>query len=64
VAKDKSLAIDGFRYEFYKTFWDMVGPDLLYLYKEAILLGSLGAIINKGNVKFIPKDGDLEVITN
>lgn len=41
----------------------MVGPNL-HVYNEAIFLGSLGEIINKGNIKFIPKAGYPEVITN
>jgi len=42
----------------------MVGPDLLHVYQEAMLTGSLGDLINKGNIKFIPKPGDPEIITN
>jgi len=64
MAKDKALGIDGFPYEFYKAFWGMVGHDLLHVYKESILLGSQGAIINKGNIKFIQNYGDPKVITN
>lgn len=29
MANDKAHRIDGFPCEFYKEFWDMVGPDLL-----------------------------------
>lgn len=42
----------------------MVGPNLLNVYKEEMDSSSLGTIINKGNVKFIPKVGDHELITN
>lgn len=34
------------------------------MYQEALLVGSLGAIINKGNIKFIPKARDLELISS
>lgn len=64
MANDKALGIDGFPYEFYKEFWDMVGPDLLQVYKEAMVSGSLGPMLNKGNIKFIPKLGDPECITS
>jgi len=39
-------------------------PYVLNVYKEALNYGSLGSFINKGNVKFIPKLGDPEVVTN
>lgn len=62
MANDKAPGLDGFPYEFYKELWDLVGPNLLNFYKEAMINGSLGSIINKRNVKFIPKEGDLEII--
>lgn len=59
----KALGIDGFPYEFYKEIQDKVGPNLLNVYHEALSIGSLGGIINKGNIKLIPKFGNLELIT-
>lgn len=41
-----------------------MGPDLHRVYLEAFHNKSLGNIINKGNIKFIPKSGDLEDICN
>ena len=64
MANDKTPGLDGFPCEFYKTFWDMIGPDLLHVYQEAMHTGSLGALINKGNIKFIPKPSDQKIITN
>lgn len=64
MANDKAPGIDGFPYEFYKEFWDMVGSNLLQVYKEAMVSGSLGPMLNKGNIKFIPKLGDSKYITS
>lgn len=64
-ANDTALGLDGFSYEFYvKAFWDMFNPYLLQVYKKAMMNRSLGSIVNKGNVKFIPKTRDIEIITN
>ena len=42
----------------------MIGSDLLQVYKEALVSGSLGSMLNKGNIKFIPKPEDPKMITN
>ena len=42
----------------------MVGPDLLQVYKEAMVFGSLGPMLNKGNIKFIAKLGYPKCITS
>ena len=60
----KSPGCDGFPYKFYKYLWEHIGPDLQKNYLEAYHSKSLGAIINKGNIKFIPKVGDPEDICN
>lgn len=38
--------------------------DLHKVYLEAMSVGSLGEIINKGNIKLIPNLGDPELIAN
>ena len=55
---DKSPGCDGFPCEFYKHLWEKISPDLHRVYLEAYHSKSLGAIINKGNIKFTPKVGD------
>lgn len=55
MENEKSIGLDGFVYEFYKELWDVVGPYLLYVYRDALSIGSLGEILNKGNIKLIPK---------
>lgn len=62
MAEDKSPGCDGFLCEFHKHLWEHIGPDLHKVYLESYHSKSLGAIINKGNIKFIPKAGDPEDI--
>ena len=64
MADYKSLGCDGFPCEFYKHLWEHIGLDLHKVYLEAYHSKSLGAIINKENIKFIPKDGDPKDIFN
>lgn len=63
MAEGKSPGLYGFPYEFYKSYWEFVGPDLYQVYLEAMRLGSLFPLINKENIEFIPKKGDLRLIT-
>lgn len=64
MADEKASGIDGFPCEFYKACWSFIGLDLHHVYLEALRTGSLGDIINCGNVKLIPKEGDPKCITN
>jgi len=58
MANHKAPGIDGFPLEFYKSLCDCLGKDLHKVYLEAFHSNSLGNLINKGNIKFIPKYGD------
>jgi len=64
MANVKAPRIYGFPSEFYKEFWDMIDPNLLQVYKEDLVFGSLGLMLNKGNIKFIPKLENPKVITH
>ena len=64
MVDDKSLACDGFPCEFYKHLREQIGLDLHKVYLEAYHSKILGAIINKGNIKFIPKARDPKDIYN
>lgn len=55
MVEGKDIGLDGFPCEFYKSYWEFVGPYLHKVYLEALQIGSLGDLINKGNIKFIPK---------
>lgn len=56
--------MDGFLCEFYNKCWDYTRSNLWNINKKVIYIVSLGSIINKGNVKFIPEEGDMKLITN
>lgn len=60
----KYLRLDAFLYQFYKSYWEFVILNLHKLYLKALHIGYLGNLINKGNIKFFPKKGDPELITN
>ena len=60
----KAPTLNGFPCEFYKTYWDLVGLDLYKVYIESFRSSSIGLIINKDNIKFIPKQGYLNTIPN
>ena len=64
MADDKSPRCDGFPYEFYKHLWEKIGSHLHKVYLEAYHSKILGAIINKGNIKFICKASDPMEICN
>ena len=64
MVNDKAPSCDGFPCEFYKAFWEKIDLDLHKVYLEAYYSYSLGSIINKGNIKFIPKAGNPEDICN
>lgn len=46
MADDKTPRCDGFPYEFYKSLWPCVGPNLHKVYLEAFHSHSLGKMIN------------------
>lgn len=62
MVEGKVLGIDGLSSEFYKAYWDFVVLDLYQLYLKSMRLNSLGHLINKGNIKFIHKPRDSEII--
>lgn len=55
MANGKAPWLDGFPYEFYKSCWECVGPYLHKFYLNALHARYLDNLINKGNIKFIPK---------
>ncbi|XP_059076993.1 uncharacterized protein LOC131876187 [Cryptomeria japonica] len=61
---DKAPGPDGLLVEFYKANLNWICSDLLDIYNEALGKGSLGNVINKGTIKFIPKDGDKALVKN
>lgn len=64
LVDDKASGIDDFPCELYKALWDCVGKDLHKVYLEDFHSKPLGNLINKDNIKFIPKTGDVKDIYN
>ena len=64
MGDDKAPGCEGFPCEFYKSLQEGIGPDQHQVYHEAYNIHSLGSIINKGDIKFIPKVDNPEDIYN
>ena len=64
MVNDKAPSCDGFPCEFYKAFREKINLHLHKVYLEAYYSYSLGSIINKENITFIPKAGNPKDICN
>lgn len=64
MVDDKSPRCDECLCEFYKHLWEPIGPDLHNVYLKAYHTKSLRAIVNKRNIKFMPKADDPKDIYN
>ena len=54
----KSPGIDGFPAEFYRKFWDLLGPDLVDVFNFCYDHGSLPQSLRKGAITLLYKKGD------
>ena len=59
-ADNKSPGEDGFTKEFYQTFFDLIGKDLLNSYNDSFHKGSLSISQKRGSITLIPK-GDVNL---
>ena len=59
-ADKKSPGEDGFTKEFYQTFFDLIGKDLLNSYNASFHKGSLSITQKRGSITLIPK-GDVNL---
>lgn len=64
MADGKALRLDGFPCDFYIACQDFLSSYLHKVYVEEVQVGSLRTLINKGNINFILKQGDPELIMN
>ena len=55
-ADKKSPGEDGFTNQFYQTFFDLIGKDLLNSYNDSFHKGSLSITQKRGSITLIPKD--------
>ncbi|CAM2097774.1 unnamed protein product [Caretta caretta] len=56
---NKSPGMDGLTVEFYRVFWDILGPDLVTVWAESLQSGVLPLSCRRAMVALLPKKGDL-----
>ena len=60
----KSPGQDGIPMEFYKTFWDIIGPDLQLVFRHSFDTGILPESQRVAVIRCLPKKGDLSDVRN
>ncbi|KAM4579169.1 uncharacterized protein V3H82_008444 [Fundulus diaphanus] len=60
----RSPGVDGLTVEFYKAYWDLLAQDLLDVYNESLLAGSLPLSCRRAVITLLPKKGNLQDIKN
>ena len=63
-ANGKSPGQDGISMEFYKTFWDLMGPDMLLIFRHSYETGLLPESQRVAVIRCLPKKGDLADVRN
>ncbi|CAM2098828.1 unnamed protein product [Caretta caretta] len=61
---NKSPGMDGLTVEFYRTFWDILGPDLVTVWTEPLQSGVLPLSCRRAVLSLLPKKGDLRDLRN
>ncbi|CAM2104883.1 unnamed protein product [Caretta caretta] len=61
---NKSPGMDGMTVEFYRTFWDILGPDLATVWAESLQSGVLPLSCRRAVLALLPKKGDLHDLRN
>ncbi|CAM2112659.1 unnamed protein product [Caretta caretta] len=61
---NKSLGMDGLTVEFYRAFWDVLGPDLVTVWAESLQSGVLPLLCRRAVLALLPKKGDLHDLRN
>ncbi|CAM2098572.1 unnamed protein product [Caretta caretta] len=56
---NKSPGMDGPTVEFYRAFWDILGPDLATVWAESLQSGVLPLSCRRAVLALLPKKGDL-----
>ncbi|CAM2111943.1 unnamed protein product [Caretta caretta] len=60
----KSPGMDGLTVEFYRVFWDVLGPDLVTVWAESLQSGILPLLCRRAMLALLPKKGDHRDIRN
>ncbi|CAM2106516.1 unnamed protein product [Caretta caretta] len=61
---NKSPGMDGLTVEFYRVFWDVLGPDLVTVWAESLQNGVLPLSCRRAVLILLPKKGDLRNLRN
>ncbi|KAG6940501.1 hypothetical protein G0U57_015904, partial [Chelydra serpentina] len=61
---NKSPGMDGLTVEFYRVFWDVLGPDLATVWAESLESGVLPLSCRRAVLALLPKKGDLRDLRN
>ncbi|CAM2103851.1 unnamed protein product [Caretta caretta] len=61
---NKSPGMDGLTVEFYRAFWDILGPDLATVWAESLQGGVLPLPCRRAVLAMLPKTGDLRDLRN
>ncbi|CAM2095666.1 unnamed protein product [Caretta caretta] len=61
---NKSPGMDGLTVEFYRAFWDILGPDLVTVWAESLQSGVLPLSCRRAVLVLLPKKGDLRDLRN
>lgn len=64
LTNGKAPGIDGIPVDFYKTFWPVVGEDLLEVFNESLRTGLLPQSCRRAIITLLPKKGDLQDLKN
>ncbi|CAM4686490.1 unnamed protein product [Caretta caretta] len=59
---NKSPGMDGLTVEFYRVFWDVLGPDLVTVWAESLQSGVLPLLCRRALLTLLLKKGDLRDI--
>ncbi|CAM2096366.1 unnamed protein product [Caretta caretta] len=61
---NKSPGMDRLTVEFYRAFWDILGPDLVTVWAESLQSGVLPLSCTRAVLALLPKKGDLRDLRN
>ncbi|CAM2097350.1 unnamed protein product [Caretta caretta] len=61
---NKSPGMDGLTVEFYRMFWDILGPDLVTVWAESLQSRVLPLSCRRAMLTLLPKKGDLRDLRN
>ncbi|CAM5111522.1 unnamed protein product [Natator depressus] len=61
---NKSPGMDGLTVEFYRVFWDVLGPDLVTVWAESLQSGVLPLSYRRAVLALLPKKGDIRDLRN